>query len=348
MSNRRPGAWGLILIPVLLVAAIYLIVAALAKFLSPTWLLLLIPIAAVGVGYVVLQLMRTRYVTRFSNVDLLGSVAPRRPGWRRHLTFALLLIGLAVLGIGVAQPSAAVRVPRDRATVIMAIDVSLSMEATDILPNRLAAAQSAAKQFVDLLPPQINLGLVSFARSGNLLVPPTVNRTAVKTAVDSLKLDNYTAIGEGIFTSLDAIQVFDKSTASSAGEAAPPARIVLLSDGANTVGRSVASATAAAKQAKVPISTIAFGREDATITYDGQTVPVPPDQDTLRSIAQTTGGSYQAAVSAQGLKSVYANIGRQIGYTTEHRDISHRWLVGGVLALFVAGAAGLLWSGRLV
>src|SRR6476646_3318032 len=118
--------------------------------LSPAWLLLLIAVALILIAYVVVQLRRKTYVARFSNVALLGSVAPRRPGWRRHLTFALLLIGLSVLSVGAARPAATVKVPLERATVMMAIDVSLSMEATDVLPTRIQAAKAAAKTFVDV------------------------------------------------------------------------------------------------------------------------------------------------------------------------------------------------------
>ena len=175
-------------------------------------------------------------MARFSNVELLGSVAPRRPGWRRHLTFALLLLGLTVLSVGVARPSAAVRVPRDRATVMMAIDVSLSMEATDVLPPRLQAAQTAGKQFVDLLPARINLGLVSFAGSANVLVPPTTDRAAVKNAIDDLQLAERTAIGEAIFTSLDAIGCSRRPPRRRATSRRRPASCC-CSDGSNTVGR---------------------------------------------------------------------------------------------------------------
>src|ERR1700759_4435692 len=171
-------------------------------FLSPAWLLLLVAVGLVLIAYVVVQLRRKKYVARFSNVELLGSVAPRRPGWRRHLTFALLLIGLTVLSVGVARPAAAVRVPRDRATVMLDIDVSLSMEATAVLPSRLQAAKKAGKQFADLLPARINLGLISFARNANVLVPPTLDRESVKKAIDGLPLTNYNAIAEAHFSSL--------------------------------------------------------------------------------------------------------------------------------------------------
>jgi Ca-activated chloride channel family protein len=316
-------------------------------FLSPAWLLLLLGVAALLVAYVVVQLRRKKFVARFSNLELLGTVAPRRPGWRRHLTFALLLIGLTVLSLGVARPAAAVKVPRERATVIMAIDVSLSMEATDVLPNRIQAAKTAAKKFSGLLPARINLGLVSFARGASVVVPPTVDRDAVNRGIESLKLDNYTAIGEGIFVSLDAIRQFALSTTAK-GDAAPPARIVLLSDGSNTTGRSVPSAIQAARKAHVEVSTIAFGTPTGTVTYDGQTLPVPADTQTLGEIAAQTGGSFHTAESVQELESVYKNIGSQIGYTTTHKDISWRFLATGLIVLLAAAGTSMLWAGRLV
>jgi Ca-activated chloride channel homolog len=316
-------------------------------FLAPAWLWLLVAVAALVAGYVVLQLRRTKYVARFSNVELLGSVAPRRPGWRRHLTFALLLIGLTVLSVGVARPAAAVRVPRDRATVVMAIDVSLSMQATDVLPSRLQAAQQAAKKFVDLLPSRINLGLVSFGGSANSLVAPTVNRDTVKTAIDKLRLQESTAIGQAVVTSLDSINVFGQETTAK-GDKPPPARIVLLSDGANNKPPSVSDAAAAARKAGVQVSTIAFGTDGGTVSVDGQTIPVPADKVTLDQLARSTGGSYHAAASVQELESVYANIGSQIGYTTEHRDISWRFLTVGLMFALAAAGTSMLWAGRLM
>ena len=315
-------------------------------FLSPAWLLLLIPVAAVACAYVVVQLRRKKFVARFSNLELLSSVAPRRPGWRRHLTFALLLIGLTVLSVGVARPSAAVRVPRDRATVMMAIDVSLSMQATDVLPSRIEAAQKAAKTFVGLLPARINLGLVSFGGSASVLVAPTLDREAVTTAIDKLQLEESTAIGEAVFRCLDAISTFGQS-ATAKGDTAPPARIVLLSDGANNKGRSPTTAAEAAKKARVQVSTIAFGTDGGTVTYGGETIPVPADKPALRALAQGTGGSFHTAASAQELQTVYKDIGSQIGYTTKHRDISWRFLMVGVLFTLAAAGASMLWSGRL-
>jgi Ca-activated chloride channel family protein len=316
-------------------------------FLSPIYLLFLIPVALLVALYLIVQFRRKAYVARFSNVELLGSVAPRRPGWRRHLTFALLLVGLAVLSVGVAKPSAAVQVPRDRATVVLAIDVSPSMEATDVLPTRIGAAKAAAKTFVGLLPPRINLGLVDFGGAANLLVPPTLNRSQVKVQIDKMKLQNSTAIGEAIFTSLQSIQVF-ASQSTAKGDKPPPARIVLLSDGSNTVGRPLSQAIAAAKRASVSVSTIAFGTPTGTVSIQGHVQAVPADDDALRQIATSTGGSFHTAASEQELRSVYRDIGSQIGYTTVHRDISWRFMLTGLLFLFAAGGAAMLWSGRLV
>ena len=316
-------------------------------FLAPRYLFLLFGVALLAAIYVVQQVRRTRFVARFSNVELLGSVAPRRPGWRRHLTFALLLVGLTVLSVGVAKPSAAVRVPRDDATVMLDIDVSLSMQATDVLPSRISAAKSAAKAFGKLVPSRINLGLLSFAGDANVVVPPTLDRQQFARGVDTLHLANYTAIGEAIFNSLQAISVFTHAS-TTANSKAPPARIVLLSDGSNTVGRSVASAIEAARKAHVQISTIAFGTPNGTVVSEGRTVPVPADNQTLSAIAKNTGGTFHAAHSEQELRSIYQNIGSQIGYTTKHRDVSWRYLLGGLLCLFAAGGAAMLWSGRLV
>jgi Ca-activated chloride channel family protein len=316
-------------------------------FLSPAWLLLLIPVGLAVIGYLILQLRRKKYVARFSNVSLLASVAPKRPGWRRHLTFALLIAGLAVLALGAAQPTAAVHVPRDRATVMMAIDVSESMRADDVLPTRLQAAEQAAKQFADLLPPRINLGLVKFSGTASVLVPPTIDRDSIKVAIDGLELDRATAIGEAIFSCLDAIKTFSKGTTSS-GDQPPPARIVLMSDGTSNTGRAPEAAAEAAAEAKVPVSTIAFGTDNGSVDIEGERIPVPADKSTLKAIAQTTAGTFHTAASAAELQTVYKDIGTQIGYTTQHRDVSWRFLLIGMLFTLSAAGTSLLWAGRLL
>jgi Ca-activated chloride channel family protein len=239
-----------------------------------------------------------------------------------------------------------VRVPQEKATVMLAIDVSLSMQATDVLPTRLDAAKQAAEQFADLLPKRINLGLVRFGRTGSVLVPPSLDRDAFKRAVEGLQLQPYTAIGEGVFACLDALSAFENASDNPADKPTP-ARIVLLSDGSNTVGRTVSEAAAAAKQAKTPVSTIAFGTDTGTVTVEGQTTPVPADKPTLRSLAQATGGTFHTATSVEELKSVYKDIGSQIGYTRGQHDISWRFMIAGLLAALGAAAVSLLWTGRL-
>jgi Ca-activated chloride channel family protein len=316
-------------------------------FQSPLWLLALLVITALVAFYVLLQLRRKAYAARFTNVALLGSIVPKRPGWRRHLAFGVVALGLATLVVSLAMPSTEVRVPREKATVVMAVDVSLSMQATDIEPDRFRAMQTAAKQFVDVLPGRINLGLVSFAGTATTVVPPTTDRAQVANAIDNLDLAESTAIGEAIFSSLTAIENF-QSTIDTTTEDLPPARIVLLSDGYNTVGRADTQAIDAARAAGVPVSTIAFGTDYGTLDLDGETVPVPVDRATLKDIADQTGGSYSEAASAAELEQVYADLGSQIGYTTEPQDVSYWFVRAGVLLALIGAVLSLLWTNRLV
>jgi Ca-activated chloride channel family protein len=258
-----------------------------------------------------------------------------------------LALGLAELVLSLAVPSTEVRVPRERATVIMAVDVSLSMRATDIEPDRFSAMQTAAKEFVRVLPARINLGLVSFAGTATTVVSPTTDRDSVTTAIDNLQLAESTAIGDAIFTSLTAIQNF-QSSLDAPVEDLPPARIVLLSDGYSTVGREATQAVDAANGVQVPVSTIAFGTDYGTLDLDGETVPVPVDRATLEQIAGDTGGSYSEAASAAELEQVYEDLGSQIGYTTEPQDISPWFVRGGLLLAFLGVVASLLWTNRLL
>jgi Ca-activated chloride channel homolog len=317
------------------------------SFQSPLWLLGLLAVAALVGLYVLLQRRRKKYAARFTNVALLGSLVPKRPGWRRHVSFGLLALALAVLVVSLAMPSTEVRVPRERATVVMAVDVSLSMQAQDVAPTRFEAMQEAAKQFTEVLPERINLGLVSFAGTAAAVVPPTTDRVQVRGAIDNLDLAESTAIGEAVFTSLTAIENY-QSSLDAPVEDIPPARIVLLSDGYNTVGRDDTQAIDAARAAGVPVSTIAFGTDFGTLDLDGETVPVPVDRATLEDIADETGGSYSEAASLAELEDVYADIGSQIGYTTEPKDISPWFVRGGVVLALLGAALSLFWTNRLL
>jgi Ca-activated chloride channel homolog len=316
-------------------------------FQAPLWLLALLGVAAMVGYYVLVQRRRKAYAARFTNVALLGSIMPKRPGSRRHVAFGVLALGLATLVVSLAVPSTVVRVPREKATVVMAVDVSLSMQATDIEPDRFRAMQTAAKEFVDVLPERINLGLVSFAGTATTVVPPTTDRLQVSNAIDNLDLAESTAIGEAIFTSLTAVENF-QSTVETRGEEPPPARIVLLSDGTNTVGRENTQAIDAARAAGVPVSTIAFGTDYGTLDLEGEIVPVPVDRAALEKIADETGGSYSEAVSAAELEQVYADLGSQIGYTDEPKDISAWFVRAGVVVALLGVVLSLLWTNRLV
>ena len=313
------------------------------RFLNPWWLLLLLAVALLTAAYVWVQLHRRTYAVRFTNVALLKSVAPKAPGWRRHLGATAFLLCLLVLALGMAKPSTDVKQPLERATVVLALDVSLSMQATDVDPDRITAAKAAAKQFVEELPESYNLSLVSFAKSATVVVSPTKEHSQIASAIDGLELQESTAIGEAIYASLQAIQ----SVPADGASGAPPARIVLLSDGYTTYGRPNEEAAKAASTAKVPVSTIAFGTQEGIVDLNGTRTPVPVDRDALQEIAQQTDGQFYSAVTAQQLKDVYRDLGSSIGYRTTPREIT-QWFVGAALIFGFAGAAmSLLWTSRL-
>jgi Ca-activated chloride channel homolog len=315
------------------------------SFTDPLRLVALVVVVAAVVGYLVVQRQRQQYAVRFTNVDLLASVAPRRPGWKRHVPAALFTAALAVLVVAWAGPTAPTRVPVERATVMLAIDVSLSMQATDVAPDRLTAAKAAATDFLDVVPPEINVGLVTFSGNATIAVPPTTDRQLVADAIDRLQLSERTAIGEAIFAGLDAIALVP----SEPGAPPTPAAIVLMSDGATTAGRPDALAVAAAIDRNVPVTTIAFGTDEGTIEIPGEPfpIPVPVDRGALEVIAEETGGAFFTAVTAGELEEVYTDIGSSIGFTTVDEEITG-WFVGIALALLVAtGALSLAWFSRL-
>lgn len=317
-------------------------------YLAPQRFWLLLGVAALAVAYVVLQTRRRAYAVRFTNLDLLQSVAPRSPGWRRHIPAIAMLMAISTLVVSVARPAREERVPRERATVIMAIDTSLSMMAEDVEPDRLTAAQAAAKQFLTILPPKINVGLVAFNGTGTILVPPTTDRAQVRTAIDRLELDERTAIGEAIFTSLQAIQQAPPAEGDEDNEEVP-ARIVLMSDGKTTVGRPDSVGAQAAREAGVPVNTIAFGTDHGVIVIPEEPAPVPVDVDheALEAIADATDGKAFRAATEGELREVYRNIGSSIGYEIVFNEVS-RWFVGlAMVLMFLGSTLSLLWFSRL-
>ncbi len=334
------------------------------SFLAPSRLWLLVLPVLLLLGYVVSQIRRRGYVVKFTNVDLLSSVAPKRPRWRRHLPALGLLLGLAALSISFARPAVAQEVPEKRGVVMLAIDTSLSMQATDVAPTRLAAAQQAAHAFLDRVPKGVKVGLVGFDGQASLLVPPTDQIASVAQAVDGLQLGQGTAIGEAVFSSLEAINQALQSkpvagdgssqTSSGAGGAAAdtakekPGVIVLLSDGETTVGRPNDEAATAATDQGRPVYTIAVGTDGGQVTLpDGSTQSVPVNRDALQQLADGTGGHYYPAYTSDDLKQVYQDLGRTLTHEHKNKDVSG-WFVGGAMGLLALAAVGsLLWFSRL-
>jgi Ca-activated chloride channel family protein len=315
------------------------------SFLSPERLLLLAAVLLLAGIYAAVQFRRKQYAVRFTNLDLLATVAPRAPGWRRHATALAFMLALATFIVAFAQPARAERIPKERATVILTLDTSLSMDATDVSPSRFEAEKDAAQSFVDDLPETINLGLVSFDGSAIMRVAPTLDHQSVRDAIDTLELGQDTAIGDAIVASLAAIETVPEDQEGTA----PPGAIVLLSDGTTTKGIGDLDAAGQAADAGVPVSTIAFGTPTGTVQLPGDLfpTPVPVDEDSLRAIAEATDGTFFTAASGDELKAVYQDIGSSVGYEEEQREIT-AWFVGLGIVLLAATAAGsLVWFSRL-
>ena len=305
--------------------------------LAPGWLWLLVVVAGLAAAYVVLQRRRRQYAVRFTNLDLLASVAPKRPGWRRHVPAAAIALALGVLVVAAARPARDERVASEEATVMLVLDVSASMRATDVAPSRMQAAVEAATDFVDDLPERLRVGLVAFDTSARVVATPTIDHQAVADGLARLRPGTGTAAGEGIITALDLL--------TGSGEAGA---IVLLSDGVTTVGRSVEDAVAAAREQSVPVTTIAFGTDDGTVEVAGRIVPVPADPVTMEAVADATGGQFFTAATGDQLRSVYEDIGTRIAYTVEQREIGTMFVVAALALLLAALAASLVWTGRIL
>ena len=310
----------------------------LLQFLAPSrlWFLALIP-ALVAVYLAIV--MRRRNRNQNLGRTMFDLVIPRDRTWLRHVAVGLSILSLLTLTLAFAKPKDQVSVPRERATIVVTIDVSLSMEATDVKPNRLDAAKIAAEQFVNTLPPKFNVSLVSFAATATTLVPPTLDRGAVTAAIQALRPQMSTAIGEGIYTSLAAVAQVPPDPDNP--KAVVPARIVLLSDGKTQVGRASDEAAQQARSQSVPIYTIAYGTADGYITIGGRQEPVPVDQAELRRIARISGGDSYTAASAGELKQVYKDIGSSVGTEKVDQEVTSRY-AGFGLAFAILAALGLV------
>ena len=324
---------------------------SLSEFQHPMWLLLLVVPVAITVGYVLALRSKKRRTVRFGNFGVLRSVDSRGRRWFTHVPAVLLILSMVSLTIALAGPQKEQKVPRNRATVMLVVDVSLSMEATDVAPSRLEAAQQAATTFANNLTPGVNLGLVSYAGTASMLVAPTTDRGPVVRAIDRLRLDERTATGEGIYTATQAITTFTESLGGP--DQAPPARIVLLSDGKETVPtdpteeRGAFTAAERAAEAGIPVSTISFGTMYGTVDIQGRPQPVPVDDASLETIAELSGGDFFTASSLEELDSVYRTLEEQIGYEWKKADASRPWLIIGSLLAMAAAAGSLLTHRRI-
>ncbi|MTD13233.1 VWA domain-containing protein [Nakamurella sp. YIM 132087] len=312
-------------------------------FTSPWWLLLLVPVLLLVVAYLVRLRRRSRYAVRFAALPMLERLVPKQPGWRRHVPAAALVAAFTVLGLAAAGPQVSAQVPREQATVIVAVDVSPSMGATDVQPNRLEAATTAAAAFIRSLPEEFNVGVIAFSGTATVIAAPTTDHESAALSLGSVRLSNSTAIGEAVFTALDQVAVH----ARLAGQESVPARIVLLSDGSNTSGRTTGAAAIAATEAGVPVSTIAYGTDEGEITTQGSRVGTPVDRATLAALAESSGGIPYTAESSDQLSQVYADIGSSIGYRTEQVDLT-RYAVAVALGTgLLAAAFSMRWFARM-
>ncbi len=333
------------------------------------WLLFLVPIL-VGV-YILIQRRRQKYALRYASLSMVKEALGRGPGRRRHVPAILFLIGLAIMIGALARPSATVMLPSQQGTIILTIDVSGSMRAEDVKPNRIEAAKAAALTFIEKQPRNVRIGIVSFSGYAAVVQSPTTDREALTAAINRLTPQRQTAIGSGIITSLDAI--FEEPGAKPKQPASPrdplmpsnpnpnptpkpsvpkgsyaPAIVVLLSDGQSNAGISPLDAAEQAANRGVRVYTIGLGTPDGTIlTFEGWSVRVRLDETTLKRVAEKTGGEYFRASSDNDLREIYGNLGTQLVFKSEQTELTAGFTALAAVLLLVAGALSLLWFHRL-
>lgn len=319
------------------------------SFAAPLVLLALLALPLLAVWYLLQQRQRRVAAAAFATPALQPAVAPNRPGWRRHVPMLVFLVALAALVFAAARPQRTVAVPVERASIMLATDVSGSMLATDVAPNRMIAAKRAARQFVEQVPRTVNVGVMAFNNSATVLQSPTRDREATYLAIDRLSVSGGTATGEAIATATAAL----KAQPGENGRR-PPSAIVLISDGTSTNGRDPLEAAAEAKRLDIPIYTVAFGTDQGEITVPdretgtSRTERVPPDPASLEQIARASGGEAFTAETAEGLKAVYQQLGSQLGRRDEERQITAAFAAGGIVLLLLGSGLSLRWFGRPV
>ncbi len=313
------------------------------SFATPVWLLglALVPLAllALAVG----RRRARRYAVRFPALPALKAAAGGAPAWRRQLPAALALAALAALVVAMAKPQRTVAVPIERASVMLVTDHSRSMQATDVKPDRLRAAQKAAGTFVGRLPGPVRVGIVAYSDAPDAVQAPTDDHGDTRRIIDAQIADGATATGDALQVTLDTLSQQRRNGKR------PPAAIILLSDGKTTVGRDPVTVAREAGRLKIPIYTVALGTSDATVPNPlyGPPLSVAPDPETLRQISRASGGRAFTAEDANRLATIYRSLGSQLGTKPTKREVTAAFAVGGVLLLLGAAAASLRFNGRL-
>jgi Ca-activated chloride channel homolog len=314
------------------------------SFATPTWLLALALVPLALLAYQASRRRGSRYAVRYTAVPALKLAAGSVPAWRRHLPAALALAALAALVLALAKPQKTVAVPVERASIMLVTDHSRSMSATDVEPDRLSAAQRAARTFLNTLPSQVRVGAVAFSDTPDAVQAPSSDHDDARRIVDGQVADGATATGAALEVAIDALKN-DKQNGKR-----PPSAIVLLSDGKTTVPPDPVPVARTAGQLKIPIYTVALGTRDATVPNPnpfGTPLLVAPDPQTLRQIAQVSGGKAFTAEDSDSLKSIYKTLGSQLGTKTQKKQITAAFAIGGLVLLLGAAVSSLRWAGRL-
>jgi Ca-activated chloride channel family protein len=315
------------------------------SFQSPSLLLELLIVPLAALAYRSYSRRRDRASAAFASPALMASVAPERPGWRRHAPYVLYALALAGLAVALARPEITVAVPDERASIVLATDTSGSMQATDVPPSRLVAAREAGLEFLDGIPREVRVGAVVFNHAVRAIESPTTERAPVRQALEQLRPSGGTATGEALASSLGLLDQRD-----ARGRQAPAA-IVLLSDGASTHGRDPLPFADAAARGRIPIYTVALGTDAGTIDVETpagiEQRSVPPDRETLRTLAETSGGRYFEADDRLDLDEVYERLGSQVAERDEQREISGVFAGGTALLMLAGGGLSLRWFRRL-
>lgn len=320
------------------------------SFQSPQALIGLLVIPVLVVVYVVAARRQRRAASRFTNPALVPNLVPSSPRWRRYVPFVLALLALTLLVVGIARPHVVRSVTRDEATIVLAIDTSRSMAATDVRPSRFDAAHAAAQEFLDAVPESYRVGIVSFSTAANTVLTPTTDREAAKLALGELRLGSGTAIGNAIARSVELASADEKQRPTTGQR--PPAAVLLLSDGAQTAGGLTPDdAVKEAQKLGIPVSTVALGTGDAAVQVPlpgglKQRVVVAPDVEALRQIAKVTGGTFAEAPSAEKLKDVYRDLGTRLAKDPKRVEVTSAFAAGGAVLLLLGGALSTFWFRR--